>query len=591
MQYFEANKDRLVCLLCEHKCRLKEGQTGLCGVNKNTGGKVECLVYGRISAFNIDPIEKKPLYHFLPTSKSLSLGTVGCNFKCSFCQNWGISQEKNIDTSKYTSPKEVVQIAIRHNCKSISYTYNEPTIFYPFAKDIALEAKKFGIKSVYVSNGFESSEVASDMVGVIDAINVDLKCFDEKYYKKLGGRLDILLRNLKFFVENGIWVEITTLVVPSKNDSYEELEKIANFIANELNINVPWHLSAFHPDYKEMDLPRTSLKTLEMARDIGKKAGLRYVYIGNMGYKNDSVCECGESVITRRYFNVERNILDNGKCPKCSRALEGEFMSSRELAVCGTFYPNNKDEVMRYINHYSNILDNAEVNISDIKPRAIISPHAGYQYSGFSANSVYKLVANRIKPKKIVVIGPSHRVYLEGASVACYDEYKTPLGSIPIDLALSKVIKDNFSFVDFNHEAHKEHSTETQMPFVKHYFPNASVIEIVYGKVNFESISTLINALIKDEEIFFIISTDLSHFYDLQKAKTLDNLCLNAIAKLDNSIYDRGCEACGGVGVKAMIKSAKELGMRSEIVDYRTSFDATNDDTRVVGYGSAIVGY
>ena len=165
MRYWSENKEKLTCLLCSYYCKLKPNETGVCGVNKNTGNKIECLVYGHIGAMNIDPIEKKPLYHFLPTSKSLSLGTVGCNFKCSFCQNYGISQEKNIDKSKYHSPKDVVNIAKKYKCESISYTYNEPTIFYPFAKDIALEAKKHGIKNVYVSNGFESKEVIEDMVG------------------------------------------------------------------------------------------------------------------------------------------------------------------------------------------------------------------------------------------------------------------------------------------------------------------------------------------------------------------------------------------------------------------------------------------
>lgn len=332
MKYYKESKDgKLVCLLCSYYCDLKEGQIGICGVNKHEKGKIECLVYGYISAFNIDPIEKKPLYHFLPKSKSLSLGTVGCNFHCSFCQNHGISQEKKIDKSNYTTPKRVVEIAVEQKCASISYTYNEPTIFYPYAKDIALEAKKYGIKSVFVSNGFESKEVIDDMVGVIDAINVDLKSFSEKYYKKeLGGNLKQILENLIHFQKNGIWLEITTLLVPTKNDSKEEITKIIKWIKENLGVNVPWHISAFHPDYKEMSLPRTSFETLKMAYDIAKDEGLNYVYIGNVGYENNTICPfCNEKLISREYFEVNSYELNNGKCPNCDNVIAGVF-SHRE---------------------------------------------------------------------------------------------------------------------------------------------------------------------------------------------------------------------------------------------------------------------
>lgn len=331
MKYFKVSKnspDKLICLLCSYYCELKEGQTGVCGVNKNIDGKkIECLVYGYISAFNIDPIEKKPLYHFLPNSTSLSLGTVGCNFHCNFCQNYGISQEKNIDKTNYISPKDVVEVARQRGCKSISYTYNEPTIFYPFAKDIALEAKKYGIKSVYVSNGFESSEVIADMVGIIDAINVDLKSFNEKYYKtKLGGNLNQVLENLIDFKRKNIWLEITTLIVPTKNDSKEELTKIVRFIKENLGVDTPWHISAFHPDYKEMDLPRTSFKTLKMAYDIAKEEGLLYVYIGNIGYDNITYCpNCQSKLIEREFFSVLQNNLDGSNCTSCGKKLEGIF--------------------------------------------------------------------------------------------------------------------------------------------------------------------------------------------------------------------------------------------------------------------------
>lgn len=283
MQYFKKDAAKLICLLCGHYCKLKEDQTGRCGVNKNTGEQIECLVYGYPNAMNIDPVEKKPLYHFLPNTKTFSIGTVGCNFKCSFCQNWQLSQTHDIDKSRYFSPQDIVDLAIEYNCPSISYTYNEPTIFFPYIVDIAKLAHQNGLKNIMVSNGFESKEVSHEMVGLIDAVNIDIKSFNEKYYKKhLGGKLANILENLKFFVQNNIHVEITTLIVSTQNDSEDEIRQIASFIANELGVNIPWHISAFHPDYKELDLPPTSIEILKKARDIGYKSGLERVYLGNV---------------------------------------------------------------------------------------------------------------------------------------------------------------------------------------------------------------------------------------------------------------------------------------------------------------------
>lgn len=282
--YKPTSNEKMQCLLCGHYCNIKVGQVGICKVNKNTGEKIECLVYGYPNAINIDPIEKKPLYHFLPKTKTFSIGTVGCNFHCSFCQNWQLSQSDNYQTKEYYSPQDIVKLSIDHDCKSISYTYNEPTIFFPYIQDIATLAHQNGLKNIMVTNGFESEEVSQKMVGLIDAVNVDLKSFDEKYYKKnLGGKLDRILENLKYYVKNGIHTEITTLIVPTQNDSDEELEMIAKFIAKELNTKVVWHISAFHPDYKEMELPQTSIDSLKRARDIGYRCGLENVYLGNVG--------------------------------------------------------------------------------------------------------------------------------------------------------------------------------------------------------------------------------------------------------------------------------------------------------------------
>ncbi len=327
MKYYKSDsqKERIVCLLCQHYCQLKEGQVGICGVNKNSNGKLENLVYGHPVALNIDPVEKKPLYHFLPGAQVLSFGTVGCNFKCPFCQNWSISQEKRIDESLYVSPQQMVDLALKHNCKAIAYTYNEPTIFYPYAKDIGLLAKEAGLKNIFVSNGFETQEIIEDMAQWVDGANIDLKSWSDSYYKKvLKGGLEGVKAALKAMVKKGIWVEVTTLLIEGENDSNQDLEAMANFIAKELGAFVPWHLSAFHPDYKMLDHNSTTLATLQRAKAIAQSAGLHYIYLGNVLVDGNTYCpDCGELLIERKGFSVIKNTLSGGKCPKCHRTIEG----------------------------------------------------------------------------------------------------------------------------------------------------------------------------------------------------------------------------------------------------------------------------
>jgi pyruvate formate lyase activating enzyme len=284
MQYSRFKDEHAItCLLCRHYCTLKEGKHGICGINCNEGGKFVNKTYNHPSAVHIDPIEKKPLYHFLPGSTSLSLGTVGCNFRCPFCQNYSISQTSAIDTSIVYTPQDLVALALKHKTQSISYTYNEPTIWYPYARDIGMLAKEHGLKNVFVSNGFESPEVLEDMVLWVDAANIDLKSFSHEYYKKvLKADLDGVLDTLRFLAHSPIHLEVTTLLVPDNNDSDEEIEKMARFMAEELGCDIPWHLSAFHPDYKMLDTHATKLSTMERAREIAKSFNIKHVHLGNV---------------------------------------------------------------------------------------------------------------------------------------------------------------------------------------------------------------------------------------------------------------------------------------------------------------------
>ncbi len=326
MKYYkELGENRIECILCRHYCKLKEGQTGVCGVNKNENGKLKNLVYGHPGALNVDPIEKKPLFHFLPGTLALSFGTVGCNFQCPFCQNWSLSQTKNIDEKNYISPAQMVELAKKYGCNTIAYTYNEPTIFYPYAKDIGVLAKEESIKSVFVSNGFESPEVIKDMASWVDGANIDLKSWDDKYYKKvLKGGLEEVKDTLRLMVNEGIWVEVTTLLIEGVNDSDKDLEEMADFIYNDLGKFIPWHLSAFHPDYKMQDHKYTGLNTLNRAYNKAKEAGLYYVYLGNVAVEENTYCpKCSEILIQRVGYDTPINRLTDGRCPKCNTIIEG----------------------------------------------------------------------------------------------------------------------------------------------------------------------------------------------------------------------------------------------------------------------------
>jgi len=282
-ELYEREKNKIRCLACSHKCLISDGETGICGVRKNIKNKLYLLVYGKVAAMNVDPIEKKPLYHFLPGTKSFSIGTVGCNFKCDFCQNFDISQvsKQGIIFGKEISPSEIVRKAIETKCDSISYTYNEPAIFIEFVKDIAKLAKKKKLKNVLVTNGYFSRESFDYIKNYVDAMNIDLKSFSEKFYEKYcGGKLKPVLETIKMAHEEGIHVELTTLIIPGLNDSEKEFEKIAKFIAS-VDKNIPWHISRFFPMYKMLNKQVTPLETLKRAEKIGKKY-LKYVHIGNI---------------------------------------------------------------------------------------------------------------------------------------------------------------------------------------------------------------------------------------------------------------------------------------------------------------------
>jgi len=321
---------RAGCYLCAHRCVIMPGKRGICAVRENIDGTLMSLVYGKIIARNIDPIEKKPLFHFLPGSKSYSIATVGCNFRCEHCQNYEISQYPRERPGleipgEDMTPEDVVNEALKTGCKSISYTYTEPTIFFEFAHDCAMLAKNKGIKNVFVSNGFMTPESARLAVNFLDGNNIDLKG-DREFYKKIcHARVEPVRETIKIMKEAGVWVEVTTLVIPGLNDSDDILEEIAGFLAS-IDRDMPWHVTQFYPTYKMLDRPRTPITTLRKARDIGLRKGLRFVYEGNVpgeGGENTYCPSCGELLIGRFGFSIEKIALKDGRCPKCKEEIKG----------------------------------------------------------------------------------------------------------------------------------------------------------------------------------------------------------------------------------------------------------------------------
>jgi pyruvate formate lyase activating enzyme len=339
MLYDKLDQGGVACRLCAHGCRIKPGGRGVCQVRVNQDGVLQTLVWGKPIAGNPDPIEKKPLFHFLPGTRSYSIATVGCNFQCAFCQNWDISQFPRQagrevipgggPGGELVEPEQIVAAAQAQDCASISYTYTEPTIYFEYAYDCMRLAVERGLRNVFVSNGYESADCVAACRGLLHAANIDLKAFRDDFYRQeCKARLQPVLDTLKAMRAAGIWLEVTTLVIPGKNDDPEELKELAEFLVRELSPDTPWHVSAYTPRYKyeQSGPPPTPVKSLEKAVEIGRKAGLRFVYAGNApGHNSESTAcpSCGRIVVGRRGFRVTGLDLNNGACPTCNRPIPG----------------------------------------------------------------------------------------------------------------------------------------------------------------------------------------------------------------------------------------------------------------------------
>ena len=326
--YEKLEEGKVKCNLCNHRCIIKDGSKGICGVRENRDGTLFSLVYDKIIAAHLDPIEKKPLFHFLPGSTSFSIATAGCNFRCKFCQNYEISQlPRNYKiTGEYMSPDAIVAYAVKNGAKSISYTYTEPTIYFELALDTSRIAVQKGLKNVFVSNGYMTEDCLKEIYPDLHAANVDLKSFRDQFYREMcGARLKPVLNTIETMKKMGIWVEVTTLVIPGYNDSEEELKEIAKFLVS-LDPNIPWHVTRFYPMYRLTTVPPTPVNTLRKAREIGLNEGLRYVYTGNIPGdegENTYCPNCGKLIIARHGFYVSKLEIKDGKCIYCKTSIAG----------------------------------------------------------------------------------------------------------------------------------------------------------------------------------------------------------------------------------------------------------------------------
>lgn len=332
MLYEKLDEGRVSCFLCSHRCKIADGKFGICNVRENRGGRLYTHSYGAVIARNLDPIEKKPLYHFHPGTYSYSIAAIGCNFQCGFCQNWQISQVKEAEalglTPQTIKPEDIVLQAKQTGSKSISYTYTEPTIYFEYAYETSRLAAEKGLANVHVTNGFMTKEMIAKAAPYLDAANIDLKSFKEETYKKVcKGRLAPVLENIRTMKEAGVWIEVTTLIVPGMNDSEDELKKIADFLAG-VDPSIPWHISRFHPQYRMMESTATSVSSLNRAYEIAHEAGLHYAYIGNApGKGNHTYCRsCRRLLIERAGFSILKYDLKDGTCPKCGTPVHGVGM-------------------------------------------------------------------------------------------------------------------------------------------------------------------------------------------------------------------------------------------------------------------------
>ena len=600
MYFNKLSDDKVQCTLCPFNCVLSPGQTGLCKARKNVDGEMISLTYGKPVSLAIDPIEKKPFFHFYPGTQAFSLGTAGCNLHCDFCQNWQISQVSPEKVPNYEiSSENIVKKAIESGSKSIAFTYNEPIVFYEMMLETAKLAKQKSLRTVMVTNGYINTEPLEELAEYIDAANVDLKAFTEKFYSKhTGATLEPVLRSLKTLKKKGVFIEVTNLIVPGENDTEKEITELCEWIKTNLGKETPLHFSRFFPAYKLQNVPPTPVETLKMAKKIAEKVGLKNVYIGNViteGGENTICPKCGKVVIERERYNVKKNRLENGKCPKCGKEITGMFEKKRirEEVVAGMWYPDNATELTNMLEELDKKCDAQKVENTS----GLIVPHAGFIYSGHTAACGFKAVSGN-NYEVAVILGTSHR-YREGI-VSVYDGSfaKTPIGNLKINRELTeKLIKsdEKIKFVEKIHT--QEHSLEAELPFIRHYLGDVEVVLVLASTENDETLlktGKVISDWIKQsgKKTLVVASSDMSHYHSYEDAVKMDRKTISLIEEgkletLETSIGSKKCELCGWDSLKIFNKIMKDQNaLKPELIHYENSGDAVPESREkgVVGY-------
>ena len=626
---------------------MREGQRGLCFVRMAKDGKIVLTTYGRSSGFCIDPIEKKPLNHFLPGTSVLSFGTAGCNLACTFCQNWDISKARNMDNkTDLAMPHDLARAVQKAGCRSVAFTYNDPVVFMEYAVDVAQACRERGVRTVAITAGYMNDAPRREFYANMDAANIDLKGFTPEFYRRYTkSELSTVLDTLLYLKhDTNVWFEITTLLIPGENDSDEELTKECQWIMDNLGFDVPLHFTAFHPDYRMRDRPPTSESSLKRARRIAMDQGLRYVYTGNIHDPEggSTYCPiCRKCIIGRDWHNIIAwNLNAAGNCTGCGHCIPGIFeeraglwgrkrlpvrvvgddlvtiMSnnkgsdkttrteaedkpmqgcstytlSQNLSkvvlpsqVAGTFYPKDQGTLAKMVDRLM-----VQAPVSLMAPKALIVPHAGYQYSGTVAACAYAALGQRVgNIRRVVLAGPAHRMAVNAAVVPRVDAMMTPLGFVSVDQSSLTRLKTLESVREDDEPFQGEHGLEVHLPFLQRTMKDFTVIPILIGQTTAEQAALILDAVWGGPETLVVISSDLSHFYDSVTARHHDDEATAAIESLrSDKLLD--AHACGRNAVRGLLTEAVRRNLRATAIDMKNSGDVTGNNARVVGYGAYV---
>jgi pyruvate formate lyase activating enzyme len=609
--YQKLPANRVKCNLCPHGCMLNDGQSGVCKARKNIGGILYTLNYGKPVAINIDPVEKKPLYHFLAGTGTFSIGCAGCNLSCIFCQNWSISQSSPEDVPfQAMFPQEVVQHTIDSGSDSVSFTYNEPLVFYEMVLETAKLAKEKGLKTVLVTNGYINPEPLEEIAPYIDAANIDLKGFNDEFYKKYTGiTLKPVLEAIKIFKRSGIHIEITNLLIPHANDKLGEIRALVKWVKENTGTDTPLHFSRFFSAYRMSKVSPTPVETIEMARNIALEEGMKYVYIGNLRSEagEDTICpKCGKKVIKRTGYRITCNNMKDGKCGYCGEEIKGMWKKEeikekvRKPAVANMWYPADKKEILKLMDQ----LDKTKCpKYEEAKKPVIglIAPHAGFVYSGPTAACGFKALKGE-KYDRVVLFGTSHKFRDETISVYEGTEAWTPLGNLKIDTDFTSKLLASDEKIVFTEAIHsQEHSLEAMFPFIRYYLGDPEIVLMVtatQSEALLKKAGNIIADLIKesDKKTLLLASTDMSHFHSCDEAVKMDNETIKVLEsgnydELRNLITSRKGELCGYDSLISFLTALDSLGSeKGKFVMYQNSGDVMPESKArgVVGYLSMI---